>query len=114
MQNREQPMPDGTVRVRLSNTFNLAVIGSLLGFGGSVIWFIATQTSILQQIDARQRQFEATISRRADELEKRENERADAAAKRDESRRADTDAAAQRLARIEAQLGFLVAVGARK
>ena len=111
---REPPLGDGAIRFKFSNTINIVAIASILMFAGSLVWFFATQTSILTQIDNRQRAFETTMTAKTDTLERREESRAEAAEKRDEARRSEAEAAAQRLARIEAQLGFLVAVGARK
>lgn len=102
----DSPMPatdPSTVKISASPSINYAVVIGIIGALGSGVWFFATQTAVNQGIAERQVRFETAAGARIDADEKR-----------NESRDTEISAMDNRLARIEAQLTFLVANGARK
>lgn len=100
---RDPDPPESSARVVVSPTFNYAVILALLGSYGAGAWFLATQTATNAAIAERFTRFGSVV-----------NTRLEAGDKRDETRAATMDAIGNRLTRMEAQLAFLVAAGARR
>lgn len=94
-------MEGNAVRVSLSPIVGYGILGSLMVGYGTAAWFLATQAATLATTAERQIRSEVAVQARLDQAEKRDDARAGTVGGID-----------SRLARIEAQIAYMLQNGA--